>query len=230
LERIVFSLIAFSAFTSVNSVAPALRACFASAFTLENYLWIDFPRRLDGAEEDEREWIRRPLDPISTCLVLTCRAKFATDIPTSFQSEEAVQRGALRVARLAAQQAKLPIETPKTLSRLCQVFIPYWRFRLPGVLAAWCEGRLVSVSMARLDFIRAMTGQQPVDQGEPADIGKLKISDTTLPDHKPLSFYQGTETHATHRADLDHSASGFGCWRQGGEPLRVQDPEGRGGA
>jgi integrase len=188
LERIVFGLIAFSAFTAVKTVAPALQACFSSAFTLDNCLWIDFPRRPEGADEDVREWIRRPLDPITTCLILTCRTKFGTDLPANFSTEDAIQRGALHITRLAAQQARLPVELPKTLNNICSAFIPYWRFHLSGIHAAWCEGRIVSVSMDRVDFLRAMTGQRPVDPGKPPNIDIPKIAMSARPEHMPQAF------------------------------------------
>ncbi|MDP2795385.1 MAG: site-specific integrase [Sulfurisoma sp.] len=190
LDRIAFSLIAFAAFTAPNTVVPALQACFSRAFTLEGFLWIEFPRKVDGVDEEVREWIRRPLDPVTTCLVLLARARFGTEIPAALMTDEAVPRSVLRLARLAAQHASLPVEAPGTLKDVCRSFIPYFRFRLPGIHAAWCEGRLVSVSMARPDFLRAMTGQRPADPGRLPEIDAPDVKVTAMPKRGALAYVE----------------------------------------
>jgi len=190
IDRIAFSLIAFSAFTDASTVMPALHACFAMSFSEAGYLWVELPRR-SARGDDVHEWIRRPLDPVTTCQVLNARSRYGGVLPREWSSENLVQRGVCRIAMLAARYSSLPIEAPRTIDAVCKAFIPWWRFHLPGILAAWCEGRLESVSMARPDFLRVLVGI------DPAESGKSRVNTTaehtTLAQlvHRPLDFVKG---------------------------------------
>jgi site-specific recombinase XerD len=192
LDRISFSLIAFSAFTDPATLVPALNACFSMAFSESGYFWIEFPRYAKRTD-DGNVLSRRPLDPVTTCLVLAARAKHGTLLPQSHLLAEAVRRGLCRASELAMRYAEVPVEPVRSIEECCRAFVPYWRFRLPGIHAAWCEGRLPSASMPRPDFLRMLIGIRPAETGkiarsaEPVQIGIVN------PEHHKLGFVKARQ-------------------------------------
>ena len=186
---IAFALVAFSSFTMSGAVPLALRACIANAFTLDEVLWVEFQHGSCAGDKERRNWIRRPLDPVTTCLVLSAREKFGAALQSCCQmSDQAVEGAVLRTAKLASRNAEFSVEVPGTLRGLCKLFVPFFRYVLPGIHAAWCEGRSQSVSMARPDFLRVMTGQVPADTGFLPISRAPDIAGTQIPLHKKSDF------------------------------------------
>lgn len=187
LDRIAFSLVAFSAFTDATTLVHALKACFDMAFSEAGYFWIEFltsPKGLDGG----RVLIRRPLDPVTTCLVLTARARFGAKLPPTYFVADGLRKGLNRAAEMAIRHAGIPIDPIRSLEDCCRAFVPYWRFRLPGIHAAWCEGRSSAASMARPDFLRMLIGIRPAEGGEAAPIGEPVHVEISKPKHHALGF------------------------------------------
>ncbi len=187
LDRIAFSLVAFSAFTDATTLVHALKACFDMAFSEAGYFWIEFltsPKGLDGG----RVLNRRPLDPVTTCLVLTARARFGAKLPPTYFVADGLRKGLNRSAEMAIRHAGIPIDPIRSLEDCCRAFVPYWRFRLPGIHAALCEGRSSAASMARPDFLRMLIGIRPAEGGEAAPIGEPVHVEISKPKHHALGF------------------------------------------
>ncbi len=187
LARISFSLVAFSAFTDARTLMPALHACFIKGFSEAGYFWVEFLYSPNSGEGGGAS-IRRPLDPVTTCLVLTARAKFGIKLPQGYLSADAVEHGLCHTAELARKLAGVPIEAVRSVDSCCQVFVPYWRFRLPGIHAAWCEGRIASASMSRRDFLRMLIGIRPVDADEVVPAKESVQVEVSKPEHHTLGF------------------------------------------
>lgn len=187
LDRISFSLVAFSACTDARTLMPALHACFSAGFSEAGYFWIEFIYSPKGGESRGAS-IRRPLDPVTTCLVLTARAKFGVELPRGYQSADVLKSGLCRIAELARKHAGIPIEPARSVEACCQTFVPYWRFRLPGIHAAWCEGKIASASMSRPDFLRMLIGIRPTDAGEAARTMDSVQVEISKPEHRTLGF------------------------------------------
>lgn len=187
LDRISFSLVAFSAFTDSKTLMPALHACFSTGFAEAGFFWVEFHVRPKGSA-GEGVLFRRPLDPITTCLVLTARAKYGLPLPQRYMSPDAVKDGLCRTIDLARKHAGLPIEAVRSVEECCRAFVPYWRFRLPGILAAWCEGRISSASMSRPDFLRMLIGIRPAEAGEVARPTESVQVEILKPQHRTLGF------------------------------------------
>jgi integrase len=151
--RVLVSLIAFGGLVLDNRIVPAIRA-LDSIFTADQKLWIELERR-DG-DEDLVESIRRPLDPISSCLLLQYR-KAELISPKERPGDGEVLDEANRIVRQVRKEAHID-GLPGSIAAACTAMVPFYRYHLPGMLSAIGDGRADSHCLPRPDFIRVLEG------------------------------------------------------------------------
>lgn len=151
--RVLVSLIAFGGLVLENRVAPAIHA-LENIFTADQKLWIELERR-DG-DDELVESIRRPLDPISSCLFLHYRKAGLIDPTTCPEGGTVIDEVSriLKQIRTEAHDGALP----GSIAASCNAMVPFFRYHLPGMLSAIGDGRADSHCLPRPDFIRVLEG------------------------------------------------------------------------
>jgi integrase len=184
LARLALCLIGFGGILRGDWVRPALVAC-AGAFQADGRIWLEIQRHDD--EGELLEFDIRPLDPVCTLLVARLRRSGKLqqlDAKTLGAAERDIEQALLRLRRQTGNSS-----FPLTLADACRTMRPFFRFELPGFLAALADGREDGFSLNRPDFLRVVCGlnTRPLEIGEPAESGtpELITAGATRPKKKP---------------------------------------------
>ena len=174
--RMAVSLILFGGIVRPELVEPAAMAC-ADAFIEDQRTWIDI-RRIN-ADGDVIEFMRRPLDPVTTCLALQLKSRFIKDPGGDADQVKLSSRVNDIFESIALEFNPL---YPKGLREACQLMTPFIRYHLPGLIAGVGDGRGRGFSMARQDFIEVVT-DSPVSNFPEEDSENL-IETGSKPSHQ----------------------------------------------
>lgn len=162
LAYIVLSSIILGGIVRTDWLGPTLDAC-RNAYPADGRLWFEIRCRAES-DGELTEFVRRPFDPITTCLVLRAREEKVLS-PSQTIDIEAVRKKAGRLLADIVNADGTP-GLPSSIRAACQLMTTHFRFMLPGMLAGIGDGRADSFCLPRSDHLR-ITGNETAPETLP---------------------------------------------------------------